>query len=414
MTPALIALAEELKAKRTAAKSLFDAHKQTDGTYNFTAAQRDDAQAKMKEIDELGAKFLLTQADAKLAGDNDAAIKAMGESRMPAPFSGQGGGIVDQYGRPAGPAVKSLGEQFTENAAFKSFSPTSMTHVNLPEFDVKTLFQTTAGWAPFVERRPGIVLSAQQQPKVVDLIPAMQTTQAAIKWMLETTYTNNAAEAAEGGAYAESVFATAEQTTAVNKIAVTLPATDEQVADVPASRDYINNRLSLNLRQRFDLQLLVGNGTAPNFKGINNVSGIQTLAQGTSPVFDAFLNAIVAVQATAFANPSGAVINPFDWAKIRLMRTTDGLYIMGNPSDMGAAMMWGIPFVPTTYQTAGTGLVGDWQTYSELWYRLGITFDWTNANAAEFLSGIQRFRGSMRAAFVVTRPAAFCAVTGIH
>ena len=414
MTPAMLALAAELKAKRTAAKALFDAHKQTDGTYDFTAAQRDEAQAKMTEIDVLGAKFLVTQQDAKLATDNDAAIKAMAEPRMPAPFSGQGGGIVDQFGRPAGPAVKSIGEMFTEHASYKGFSPTSRSNVDLPDFDIKTLFQTTAGWAPFVERRPGIVLSAQQQPKVVDLIPAYQTTQASIKWMLETTYTNNAAETAEGGTYAESVFAATEQTTAVNKVAVTLPATDEQIADVPASRDYINNRLSLNLRQRLDLQLLVGNGFAPNFKGINNVTGVQTVAQGTSPVFDAFLNAIVAIQATAFANPSGAVINPLDWAKIRLMRTTDGLYIMGNPSDMGASMMWGIPFVPTTYQTAGTGVVGDWQTYSELWYRLGIMFDWTNANASEFLSGIQRFRGSMRAAFVVTRPAAFCTVTSIH
>src|SRR5207248_5858794 len=106
------------------------------------------------------------------------------------------------------------------------------------------------------------------------------------------TFTNNAAETAEAGTYPESALSTTEQTATVRKVAASLPVTDEQFEDEPRARDYVNNRLEYQLRARLDSQILNGNGTAPNLRGILNVAGINTQAKGTDPAPDAIYKAI--------------------------------------------------------------------------------------------------------------------------
>jgi HK97 family phage major capsid protein len=240
------------------------------------------------------------------------------------------------------------------------------------------------------------------------------TGEHSIKWMLETTYTNAAAEVAEGGTYAESTFVLTEQVTPVNKIGCTLPMTDEQLADVAGSRDYLNGRLELGLKQRLDSQLLVGNGTTPNLKGLFNISGIQTQALGSDPVPDALYKAMTLIQSVGFADPSGVIMHPQNWQDVRLLRTTQGLYIWGNPDQVGPQRVWGIPVVVTTYCTFGSALVADFVMYTQLYYRKGIDFLVTNSHASEFTAGIQRIRADMRVAFVVFRPLAICSVTGMR
>src|SRR5204863_7744287 len=149
------------------------------------------------------------------------------------------------------------------------------------DVDLKTLFQTTAGWAPQSLRTGFLLLNPQERIRVVDLIPKTETSQALVKYMEETTFTNAAAETAEAGTYPESVLALTEQSSTVRKVAVSVPVTDEQFEDEPRARDYVNNRLEVMLRQRLEQQIVVGDGTARNLKGLNNVSGINRQATGT-------------------------------------------------------------------------------------------------------------------------------------
>jgi HK97 family phage major capsid protein len=86
--------------------------------------------------------------------------------------------------------------------------------------------------------------------------------------MEETTFTNSAAETAEGGTYPESALALTERSTPVQKITTFIPVTDEQLEDVPQIQGYLNNRLPFMVRQRLDLQILTGNGTTPNLRGL--------------------------------------------------------------------------------------------------------------------------------------------------
>ena len=145
---------------------------------------------------------------------------------------------------------KNLGEMFVESVAFKSFDGRRSPAALLPGVDIKTLMTQAAGWAPENIRMPGYVPSAQRIPTVLDAIPMGTTGQAAVVYMEETTYTNNAAGRTEGANNAgEAALALTVQTANVREFAVWLPVTREQMDDVAQVQGYVNNRLPLMLRQ---------------------------------------------------------------------------------------------------------------------------------------------------------------------
>jgi HK97 family phage major capsid protein len=311
-------------------------------------------------------------------------------------------------------AAKRLGDLFVESKAFREYRGGNEGPVaSLPDFDLKTLFQTSAGWTPETTRTGYVLLSPQERIRVVDLLPKTETVQAAVKYMEETTFTNNAAETAEAGTYPESALATTEQTATVRKIAASLPVTDEQFEDEPRARDYVNNRLEYQLRARLDSQILNGNGTAPNLRGILNVAGINTQAKGTDPAPDAIYKAITLVRKNGFTEPTALVLHPTDWQNLRLLRTADGVYLWGNPTEPGPERAFGLPVVQTTFISAGTAVLGDWAQFAELALRRGIEFQVTNAHSTFFVEGKQMIRADFRCALLWYRPKAFCTVTGL-
>lgn len=312
-------------------------------------------------------------------------------------------------GQPIAPR-KSVGELFAESDA------RTTKHVGFEigaDVEIKTLMETSAGWAPETIRTGRLVEDAQRPIQVIDVIPSGSTSQAAVVFMEETTFTNNAAEVAEGGTYGEAVLALTEQSSTVRKIGVWLPITDEQLEDVPQVQGYVNNRLPFMLRQRLDGQILTGDGNAPNLDGFLNVSGIQTQAKGSDPGPDAIYKAMTKVRVTGRAVPGAVIFHPNDWQDFRLLRTADGVYIWGNPSDAGPERIWGLPVVQADSITEGTALVGDYAGHTELTMRRGIEVQVTNAHSDFFIKGKQAIRADVRCALVVYRPAALCSVTGL-
>jgi HK97 family phage major capsid protein len=106
-------------------------------------------------------------------------------------------------------------------------------------------------------------------------------------------------------------------------------------------------------------------------------------------------------------------MHPNDWQDLRLLRTADGLYIWGNPSQPGMETIFGLPVVQTTFETQDTAVLGDFAGFSELALRRGIEFQVTNAHSTFFVEGKQMIRADMRGALLWYRPKAFCTVTGI-
>lgn len=304
-----------------------------------------------------------------------------------------------------------LGSAFLKSAAWSGRAQ-RVEAVVAPDVEVKTLLTTSSGLPPEVTRS-GVMLPMAVRPiQVLDLIPSTTTGQSALSYMEETLLTDAAAEVAEAGTYGEAAMSWTEQTEPVRKIGVWIPVTDEQLADEPRMRGIINNRLPAMIRRRLDSQLLSGAGAAPNLRGILNKSGIQTQARGSDVAPDAIYKAMTAVRVTGRSIPGAVVIHPTNWSTIRLMKTTDGIYIWGSPAEAGPERIWGERVVQADVISAGTALVGDWST-AELSMRQGIEMQVSNSHSDFFTAGKNAIRADLRCGVVWYRPAAFCTVTGL-
>lgn len=426
MATELVEARGKLQAKQKELADIFTAAKTAQG-YDFTqvkgmgldgdqAARVEAVQAKNAELNDLADKVKSLQDVEDMA----AGIKRLGDDfKQPA-----GGGLHPAPGTGGQAAqAKSLGQLFVESEAYTKRGQRKEADIDVSGMDpygkgdtfrgIKTLMSTSAGWAPETIRTGKLVEDAQRPVQVLDYIPSVPTSQSAVVYMEETTFTNNAAETSEGSAFAEAALALTEQSSPVRKIAVFLPVTDEQLEDVAQVQAYVNNRLGFMLRQRLDLQVLVGDGTAPNLSGILDRSGLQTQALGTDPVPDAIYKAMTKVRVTGRATPNLVVLHPNDWQGIRLLRTADGIYIWGSPAEAGPERIWGVPVAQSDAITENTGLVGDFAMHSELAIRRNITLKVSDSHDDYFVKGKQAIRADMRVALQVYRPEAFCSVTGI-
>lgn len=337
--------------------------------------------------------------------------------------NGGGNGVFAADGK----AVKSLGEMFTESNAYKS---TRGLHGNLSagytvdlgeNLDMralKTLMTTSAGFAPPNDRTSRVVDFALRRPVVADLIPTDATTLSSIKYMEETTWgtastnANPATAVSEGGTKQEAELEWTEQTVPVEKIAVWIPVTDEQLDDVPGIQGIINNRLSMMVQLKEEDLLLNGTGTPPEITGFLVKSGVQTQAAAGDTNIDTIYKAMTKVRTVGFAEPTAVVIHPNNWTPIRLAKTLDGLYIWGAPSDPGPERIFGKSVVVTTAMTAGTALTGDFQLFSHISRRQGITIK-VGLIGNQLIENKKTIVAEMRESLEIYQASAFCKATGL-
>ena len=307
-------------------------------------------------------------------------------------------------------STKSIGRQLVESKAWSRVMPgrgADGASVDLPDFDVKALFSTTAGFAPMAEREAPVAITSRV-PRLLDLLTSSPTKGGTVPYMEETAETSNAAEAAEGGLYGEAAFTFTPRSADVRKIAVWLPVTDEVIEDDEQAAAFVDERLPFLLRQRLEAQALSGNGTAPNLRGILNTAGVQTQALGTDSRAIALRKAVTKVWTPGEAIPNALVINPLDAEDMDLAAAVDQLAAFADTS-----RVWNLPRVQSTGIAAGTALVGDFANFVALKVRRGITLTVTNSHSTYFTEGKQAIRADIRAALPVYRPAAFCTVTGL-
>ncbi len=287
----------------------------------------------------------------------------------------------------------------------------------LPEgINLKTLFQTSAGWAPEDTRTGRVVEYPFQPPTVLDIIPIGRTDQSTVLYMQVTTRTNNAIEIKEGDsdaamASSEAALVVGEQSAEVRKIMVYLPTTDEQLADEKQAGPFVDRTLREMIRERLSYQVVNGNGTAPNLSGILDQGTLQSVNKSDNAgdiVTDVLYRMMTKVRVNAFKQPTNFIIHPNDLMRIRLQKSNDGVYIWGHPSQAGPESIWGLPFIPTTDIAEYKALTGAFSTSLELVEREGIVILISNSHDTYFLKGKLAVKATVRAALPIYRPDAFC------
>ena len=326
--------------------------------------------------------------------------------------------------------MKTLGQALYESKSVQAFINEGQKNITSeikwsPLVEKKTLL-TETGYPPAVVRDDLIVPTALRNPNsVIDLFDVIQTDQYQYKYLEETTFTNNGAEVAEGGAMGESALAFTEQTENIRKFGVSIPVTEELLADVSAVQGYLDSRLRTQLNLRLDSQLLNGNGSAPNIRGILNKSGINTFDyssySGNLKRIGQVYQAITEIRKDAFVEPDAIIMHPSDWndvvTEVNAVTTSGSL----NPLFVGAGMMsgaptasmWGVPVIASTAIGAGTALVGAFGGGQAVHIvsRSGIEVAMSDSHDDFFTKDKVMMKASMRLGFPVYRPAAFCSIT---
>ena len=363
------------------------------------------------ELSAIGAEEDRLALLEKISAENAARFKQQHTPVGGMVFPGESNGVTKSYEPP-----KTLRQRIEQNDEYRALKAgrISQATVSLGDVDFKTLITLTNIY-PQPDRRPPVDMALEDRT-VADLMNQSDTSGTTVEYFEETTVTNNATTVAEGNTKPESALGWTLRTEPIRKLATWIPATDEVLNDVPQIEGAIRGRLAFMIRRLEEAQLLTGNGVGQNLTGILNRANIQTQAKGTDPNMDAIYKAMQKVRGSAglgFAEPTGVVINPADWTIIKLVRTADGIYLWGNPSDEGPDRIWGKEVRQTTAMTAGTALVGAFRPWAEVIRREAITVTMSTEHSTYFTENKVAILAEERLGLAVFRPSAFCTVTGI-
>jgi HK97 family phage major capsid protein len=375
-----------------------------------------------EELSGLGQEHDRLYAISLIGRENEFEHKRLNEPGAAGLPSGAGGDEAARYGDRGAFTPRRLREVLQTSKTYKAFRDGAVREavIELPAQDVKTLIDLTAA-SPQNERRPMVMMPLEQRT-VGDLMMQGATTVGTIEYYEETTdptnITTDQGFITEGETKFETAFGWTLRTESVRKVGTWVPATQESLADLDFLEGQIRGRLAFAVQRIEERALLTGNGTAPNIRGLLNRTGIQTTAKTAAiPIPDAVYTAMQLIRGSAgtgFAEPSAVIFNPTNWTAVKLLRTADGIYLWGNPSDEGPDRIWGLPVRQTTAMTANTALVGAFTPHAQVTRRQGITITLSTEHASYFTDNKVAILAEERIALEVYRPSAFATVTALN
>jgi HK97 family phage major capsid protein len=277
--------------------------------------------------------------------------------------------------------------------------------------EVRATITTGANGVATIERPAGIKQLQPDYPlTVAALFAPASMSGSVIEQVVDLgTGTLAAAEVAEGGLKPESSIELDTVTVSPKTIAHWVKISRQAADDNAQLTSYINNRLIIGLMKRLDQQLMNGNGTGANLRGLLNTPGLTTYVPGAGQTMAkevAIRRAITAAQIAGFA-PTGLVIHPTDWADVELSETTDEAFrVSTNIQSAMSPQLWGVPAVVTTAVPAGTFLIGDFVQAATLYTRQAATILMTDSDGDDFISNILTILAETRVAFAVDVPKA--------
>jgi HK97 family phage major capsid protein len=307
----------------------------------------------------------------------------------------------------------SVGQRFAQHADWRAFVSRGFvgsTSVDFETIESRALIDST-GVGANGSRNPyvGTIDPTPDRPlRLADLIDRQTTDLGSVPYLIEAANTGAAAEVAEGAAKPEATFTFTEDSAPVRTIAHWVPITRQAAEDNSTLVGYINGRLAYGLELRLDAQILNGNGTAPNIRGILNVSGIGTYTPGAAEARIITIRKAITIAQISEYQPDTAVLHPTDWQNIELDTDTSGAFrVTTNPQNALTPRLWGLNVVVTTAIATGTYLVGAFRMGATLWERHGVRLLVSDSHGTNFTSNILVLLAEMRAALTVWRPAAF-------
>lgn len=315
-----------------------------------------------------------------------------------------------------GSEYRTPGEQFVESDAYGQRDGGRISEVEVRNLLTSTS-DGTSGSNLFVPAgTPTLNNIRRRRLFVRDLLGVQPTSLASVPYIRElnaATLETGAATVKEASAKPEVTMTFERDDAPIRKIAGWLQVTDEALSDAVTLRGYIDNRLGYMVMVEEEEQVLGGNGTSPNIKGIRSFT-IQT--QGSTEFYEGVGVSIGKIE-NVDGDADGVVANPLDyWAAVVDRHSTffDGAVNGGgggSPFTSPAPTVWGLPVVRSRSIESGKALVGAFGLGATLFQKEGITLRSTDSHASLFTSNTVVILAEERVGLAVHRPDFFCELT---
>ena len=399
-------LGTTLAQKRAEHAAWLAAHKNDDGQYDMSAEDVGQFNTRNDELDKLQQEYEQALKVEKSAAENEAKMAPQGR-------------VVAPEVKDAGPPRLKTKDDL--DAAFrKGIEANAPMHKHLASggqgsfrFELPANLKTIVDIADITNENNfvGYAPYAISIGDVEDRLPHGVVSSNNVRYYIHNADTANAAFVANVTAGTDAVETWTLTTDEVEDMQAWVPVGRDILSDIPMLQSLLTGILAKNLQKVASAAMLVGTGTTPVIWGMFTRTNFQTQAKGTDPVFDAVHKGITKVRAIG-AEPNLAVFHPNDWEGIRLTRTTEGIYLLGSPTDAGPMRIWGVPVVTSLGMTENTGGVVD-TSYTMIFENGGLVVEFSTEHASYFTARTAAIAMSRRVAAAHFLPTAACTITGI-
>lgn len=178
---------------------------------------------------------------------------------------------------------------------------------------------------------------------LIDVLPSIPVTANKYDY-LRITRTNNAqVQENEGDLKAVSEFESELVTANIATIAHSTNASKQVLSDNPQLATILRNILALDALDKFERELLLGDGTGNSILGL--IPQATTIATDEELAPDAISQALAIMFSNNFI-ANAVVLHPKTWHAIRTMKGEgDGQYLVGSWANPAAPNIWNTPIV---------------------------------------------------------------------
>lgn len=246
-----------------------------------------------------------------------------------------------------------------------------------------------------------------------DLLPVINVSTGSVEYVQDTTTSGSydAAEQTEGSAKQERTMVPVVTTESTATVAVFTQLTRQVYDDWGQIPGYLDGRLRYGLKRRVDGQVIAGNGTAPNLKGLSGRTGIATYAAAVVEEAVVSIRKAITVGQQNDAVYEFVVLNPADAEKFDLLNVASaGLHSTPDTTSSLPTTAWGLTRVTSNAVASGTALLVDPMATSILDRQQPAAY-LTDSHASNFTSNILTLLLEARLGLALFDPKGVCKIT---
>jgi HK97 family phage major capsid protein len=319
----------------------------------------------------------------------------------------RGGGLTS-----GGEETKTWGQEIVDSDQFKSFRENN--YRGAARLELKAVSTIGSGLASSLIA-PNIITDPTILPRrrmtIRNLLAQGTTTGNSVWFPRMTGRQNNAASVAESGQKPKSDLTLSQVQTPVITVAHIMQVARQAMDDAPALQSLIDAELRYGLALTEESELIAGDGSGVHLLGLlpQATAFSAAFAITGETAIDRIAMAILQSE-LALLPANGIVLNPTDWMKMRLQKSSQGEYILGDPSSAGDPVLWGLPVVATPAIAAGAFLVGSFNAAAQIFDRMAVEVLISSENQNNFEINQLTVRCESRLALAVKQPLAL--ITG--